>query len=142
MNANYFSVRHRYKPVIIVCLILTALAYSGLLIVPGTRRLSPRPPQLLFTCNKDAGAIVAERCSDAKCSQRNDTRVIEYAVRGCQVRCPSSPSLSSSRNDKGFDAMALVLSSAPRDDGGSGFKSQAGVAPHMCLVDANARVST
>ena len=63
---------------------------------------------------------------------------MEYAVRGCQVRCPN---LAARESD---DAMAsMLVSSAPTDDhqaGKSGFEFKARVAPHMCLVDANAKV--
>ncbi|CAG0920744.1 unnamed protein product [Notodromas monacha] len=125
----------RYKPVMVCCLIMTALAYAGLLFVPETQRLSPRPPELSFTCSRDAGALVAERCSDTEaCIHKDDNRVIEVAVRDCVVKCPNA-TLRRSVGTK--DSYALMLS----DAGPRSLESKADISPNLCSVDASGKVS-
>lgn len=74
--------------ILALLLILGAIAYSRLLVVPAFRRTPSEEPSITFGCNQNSAVIFQQRCGgDAHCHYWDDEKLGELELVNCSYTC-------------------------------------------------------
>lgn len=104
--------------IIAILLILGAIAYGLLLLVPAVRRLPSHAPMVSFGCDKNGAIIFQERCTEEKtCFHWDKEQVGSLVLTNCSYTCQNPTKFENLYNPwlKGGSPAPLQLSESSRE---------------------------
>lgn len=88
--------------ILALLLILGAIAYSRLLVVPGFRRTPTKEPSITFGCDANSSVIFQHRCNNttSHCHYWDDEKLGELELVNCSYTCQNPKKYEIYRNDR------------------------------------------